>query len=488
MAFELAFEPLILSVEAEAVETQPDGYILHGADVQLRHPFGATRFYRHGWQSWSPTLWVDLRQPPVAPLPVERRPQMDDPALLARAQHSGSGVGALEGAGGQVLLLGALDLDAIVWADTQTLNGHRRGESGRWFIAYGDEETVFAAYAARLSAAFGAQVRRAAPRVWCSWYGLYTRITQDILYAVLDDLSGLSFEVFQVDDGWQLDMGDWEANAKFPAGMEALARHIRAAGLTPGLWMAPFIVRPSAALYRDHPEWLLRDADGDPVPAGHNWGGPYYALDSTHPGVQAWVHERIQQALDWGFTYLKLDFLYAAALPGVRHTPMPREAAYRAALQAIRKQMGPESYLLACGAPIFATLGVAEGMRIGPDVAPYWDNEERSRLLHDTSGPGAQNALRTSLHRLWLKPLIHTDPDVVYFRTRFNLLSPEEMTPLQALAHIAGFKATSDLPQWLSAEERSQLAQFLEASPTVTRRGRYVYDLDGAMFDFEPLL
>lgn len=488
MAPDLVFENLKLNSKAEAIETVADGYILHGADVELLHPFGATRFYRHGWQSWSPTLWVDLHQPPVAPLPAERRPQMDDPALLTRVQHSGSGVGALEGVGGQVLLLGALDLDAIVWADAHVLAGHRRGEGGRWFVAYGPEAEVFAAYAARLGAAFNAQVTRPAPRVWCSWYGLYTRITQDVLYAVLDGLSDLPFEVFQVDDGWQLDMGDWEANAKFPAGMEALARHIRAAGLTPGLWMAPFIVRPSAALYRHHPDWLLRDADGDPVPAGHNWGGPYYALDSTHPGVQAWVAERIQQALDWGFTYLKLDFLYATALPGVRHTPMPREAAYREALQRIRAQMGAESYLLACGAPIFATLGVAEGMRIGPDVAPYWDNEERSRLLHDTSGPGAQNALRTSLHRLWLRPLIHTDPDVVYFRTRFNLLSPEEMAPLQALAHIAGFKATSDLPQWLSAEERTALAQFLEAQPAIVRRGRYHYELDGVSFDFAPLL
>ncbi len=488
MTGSLHFETLLLSVEAEAIETLPDGYILHGRDVQLHHPFGATRFYRHGWQSWSPALWVDLREPPLPPLPIERRPQIDDPALLARPQHTGSGVGALESGDGRILLLGALHEDALVSADARTLTGHTRLDTGRWFVAYGEESQVFAAYAAQLSRAFQAQVTRPAPRVWCSWYGLYTRITQDILYAVLDDLAGLPFEVFQVDDGWQQDMGDWEANAKFPAGMEALARHIRAAGLTPGLWLAPFIVRPSARLFRDHPDWLLRDADGDPVPAGHNWGGPYYALDSTHPAVQAWVVERIQQALDWGFSYLKLDFLYATALPGVRHVPMPREAAYRAALRRIREIMGPESYLLACGAPIFATLGIAEGMRIGPDVAPYWDNEERSVYLHDTSGPGALNALRTSLHRLWLQPLIHTDPDVVYFRSRYNLLGPEELESLQALAHIAGFKATSDLPQWLSAEERAQLARFLEERPAVVRRGRYLYELDGRLVDFSRVL
>ncbi len=488
MTLALHFETLLLTVEADTIETLPTGCILHGKDVQIRHPFGATRFYRHGWQSWSPALWVNLREPPQPPLPVERRPQIDDPALLARPYHTSSGVGALEGSDKRILLLGALGSDALVWADEATLAGHTRLPQGRWFVAYGEEAEVFAAYAAHLAQVLQAQVTRPAPRVWCSWYGLYTRITQDILYAVLDDLAGLSFEVFQVDDGWQQDMGDWEANAKFPAGMEALARHIRAAGLTPGLWMAPFIVRPSARLFRDHPDWLLRDADGDPVPAGHNWGGPYYALDVTHPDVQTWVNERIQQALDWGFTYLKLDFLYAAALPGVRYGPMPREAAYREALERIRRVMGPETYLLACGAPILPTLGLANGMRIGPDVAPYWDNEERSVYLHDTSGPGARNALRTSLHRLWLQPLIHTDPDVAYFRTRYNLLSAEEMGYLQALAHIAGFKATSDLPQWLSADERAQLAQFLQATPTIVRHGRYIYELDGRVVDFRPVV
>jgi hypothetical protein len=33
-----------------------------------------------------------------------------------------------------------------------------------------------------------------------------------------------------VDDGWQLSIGDWEANGKFPSGMNALAEKIKSTG------------------------------------------------------------------------------------------------------------------------------------------------------------------------------------------------------------------------------------------------------------------
>jgi len=179
----------------------------------------------------------------------------------------------------------------------------------------------------------------------------------------------------------------------------------------------------------------------------------------------------------WGYRYLKLDFLYAAALPGHRHAGEAREDAYREALRILREAAGDEVYILACGAPIIASLGLVDGLRIGPDVAPYWDNEDRRIFLHDPTGPSAYNALRTSLHRLWLKPLVHTDPDVVYFRTRYNLLTPAQRSVLQDLALVAGFKATSDPPEWLDGEEREQLKAWLEANPPVEQTGPHTFKI-----------
>lgn len=474
---------LSLPARMTTAEPIPGGYLLTGAELRFLHPFGATRFYRQGWHSWSPTTWVELATPPTLPQPSTRWPQIDDPVAFTQSIHSGSGVGALEAPDGNILLLGALAPGARVEADADLLRGSYSGTAGPWFLGYGAEADLFTHYAALLGDYLGRRGQAPAPRVWCSWYSFYNHIGEEPLLATLHSLQGLPFDVFQVDDGWQLDMGDWEANPKFPAGMAELANRIREAGLTPGLWLAPFIARPTSALYREHPDWILRDENNHPVPAGDNWGG-FYALDTTHPRVKIWLEETIRRVLDWGYTYLKLDFLYAGALPGVRYHDLPREEAYRQALTLIREEMGPETYLLACGAPVLPSLGLVDGLRIGPDVAPYWDNEDRSCLLHDTSAPGALNAIRTSLHRLWLRPLCHTDPDVVFFRTRYNLLNPYQQTLLRDLALIAGFKATSDLPTWLDREEQTALENFLQAQPTVVRQTRYQFTLDERVVDF----
>lgn len=483
----LEFDGLTLPARADGAERADDGYVLTGARVAALHPFGATRFYRHGWQSWSRTDWLDLGAPPELIEPPERRAQGEDPAYASTLAHIGSGVGALEGPDGRVLLLGALDLDARVEAGVDTLCG-ACGAGGAWFMTFADETTAFARYAARLAARLGRRGEQPAPRVWCSWYGLYLNIAEPLLAAILPGLQDLAFDVFQIDDGWEQGIGAWTANEKFPSGMAALAARARDAGFRPGLWIAPFIVRSDTPLAREHPDWLLHDEGGGLVNAGENWGGPCYALDTTHPEAQAWVDALVRGAVDWGYTYLKLDFLYAGALPGARHESLPREQAYRLALQRIRAAVGDDTYLLACGAPVLPSLGIADAIRVGPDVAPYWDNEDRRRYLHDWTGPGSVNALSTSLQRLWLRPLIHTDPDVVYFRTRYNLLMPEEQACLRRLAFAAGFKATSDLPFWLDPPEREALQAFLLADPEVRRLGRYSFRIGEETVDFAPVL
>lgn len=60
--------------------------------------------------------------------------------------------------------------------------------------------------------------------MWCSWYSFYTRIGEDLLLRVLDEVAAFSFEVFQIDDGWQRALGDWEPNDRFPGGWPSSRR------------------------------------------------------------------------------------------------------------------------------------------------------------------------------------------------------------------------------------------------------------------------
>jgi alpha-galactosidase len=487
----LELEGLSLPAMLDSVQSIQGGLLLQGDQIAILHPFGYTKFYRHGFHSWSLSCWLDLDTSLEPPALNQLHPQFDDPALLANYPFTGSGVGALQGSNGNILLLGALGLDARIKADDKVLRAstdpHSR-KPAEWFLALGEDQVVFGRYTELLRERLGVPKsshpwQAQSPRVWCSWYSLFTNISEELILGVLDGLQGLAFDVFQLDDGWQVSMGDWEANTKFASGMPSLARTIRKAGYTPGLWLAPLIVQPKSTLFRDHPDWVLRDNHGLAVPAGHNWGDFFYALDVTLPAVQDWLSELIQKVVNWGYGYLKLDFLYAAALPGVRHEDLPGEAAFRQGLEVMRKA-ATDAYLLVCGAPVLASLGLADGMRIGPDVAPYWDNPERSQHLRDYTGPGTLNAIRTSLGRLWLRPLVQIDPDVAFFRSRFNLLQPEEMELLRSLISLTGFRGTSDLPAWLDPGERQALQDFLITSPKVKRLSRYRFNVAGQEIDF----
>ena len=501
----LSLEGLTLPARAAGPAREVEGgLVLPRGPVALLHPFGAARFYRHGWHSWSAVEWVPLRPAAAAASPLYSD---DDARYAAGPRPGGSGVGAVEGPDGQVLLLGALDVGARVEADDEVLRGFFEEEAdsgapppgapaggrpapagGGWFVAYGPRERVFAAYARHLGERLGRRGQGEAPRVWCSWYGFYRDISEDRLLEALEGLRGLEFDVFQVDDGWQRAIGDWEANDRFPSGMAALAARIREAGMRAGLWVAPFIVAPSSPLFREHPEWLVRDPAGQPVVAGHNWGDAYYALDTTHPGARAWLQALVRRVRGWGYDYLKLDFLYAAAMPGRRHEAVPREQAYREGLRLIREAAGDDAYILVCGAPVVASVGLADAIRIGPDVAPFWEIPYGGGGPSRRTLPSSRNALWTSVERLWLRPLLHTDPDVVYFRTRYNLLGDQQRRWLQDLARVAGFRATSDPPAWLTDAERAELAAFLKERPRVEQVGPYRYRIDGREVDFGPAL
>lgn len=459
--------------------------IVSAKDLQIAIPSTPIRYFRHGWQSWSLTAWTDL-----SPLPIQRpavfHPLQVDAIHAGKTHPTGSWLGAVELEDGKVLLLGALATDAHVFLVGDLLSGQSEADEIDWFIALGDEPIVFEKYTDELGSRFGKIKKNVAPRVWCSWYSLYTVIDEPILFKTFDKLGDLPFDVLQVDDGWQVSIGDWEENKKFPSGMQALAEKIKSTGRKAGLWLAPLIAVKSSRLFREHSDWFLHDERWRLVSAGFNWGEQLYALDTTHPDVISWLVALMKQVRAWGFDYLKLDFLYGGALKGKRYKDMPREAAYRESLRVMRKAMGADAFFLTCGTPIIPALGLCDAMRIGPDVSHKWEVYRDAHLLQNPTTPGTKNAIRTVAHRLWLKPLLHIDSDIAYFIEKENEMTQEQKKLLQDLALVCGFKATSDLPQWMTSAEREELRQFLESNPRVKQTDRYHFYLDNRLVDFTP--
>ena len=478
---------LSITAQADSVREARDYVILEGPRAELDFPVPPRLFYRFGWQSWSLTAWTPLTSLPLQK-PVILHPMQTDPVYVHEKSPNGSWLGALELENGSVLLLGALGTDAHVVLEDGRLVGTYEAGSGEWLVAVGDKKSVFADYADSLGERLGKTGAGTAPRVWCSWYSLYTAIDEQVLERIIGELESFPFDVIQVDDGWQVRIGEWEANKKFPSGMQALAAKIKSTGRKAGLWLAPLIAVKSSRLFREHPDWFLRDARGRHVSAGFNWTEPLFALDTTHPDALEWLTGLMKRARGWGFDYLKLDFLYAGALPGKRHTDMPREAAYRTALQAMREAMGADAYLLACGAPIIPSLGICDALRIGPDVAGVWEKARDARQLHNPAMPGAKNAVRTTVNGLWLSDVVQVDPDVVYFRSQECDLRREEKLLLQDLALVCKFKTTSDPPQLLTQLESEELRTFLAESPKIAQLGDARYRIGKREVDFGPAL
>jgi len=464
----------------------PHEQILSGSRVTINLPRVTRLFYRHGWQSWSLTAWTD----PVHEIPVMKptsfHSRQTDPVYARYPYPNGSWLGAVELADGNIVFLGALSLEAHVSFQDGKLQGWYESGSGDWLIAHGNENEIFTRYANLLGERLGRGNSRAAPRVWCSWYSLYDGINENNLLKALAGLENLPFDVFQVDDGWQVSSGDWEPNEKFPSGMDALAAKIRATGRKAGLWLAPLVVGKSSSIYKQHRNWLLHDTSGKLFVAGFEWATEAYALDTTHPEVIEWLKNLIQKVRRWGYDYLKLDFLSAGALPGKRHVNTPRESAYRQALEIIREAAG-DAYLLFCGTPILPALGICNAIRIGADVGNWWDSRFYSYLLYNQTSPSVRNGIRTSVNRLWLKSLVNIDPDVAFFSENKSL-TPEQKQLFLDLTNICGVKATSDIPETWTEVQKSAIRNWLDSSPTISRKSRYTFTIDGREVDFSPAM
>jgi len=465
----------------------PSEQILRGSSLTVGLPEPPKSYYRHGWQSWSLTAWTDpaVKLPMMKPTSFHVR--QTDPLYARSPRPNGSWLGAAELADGSIAFLGALGLESHISLEGNQLHGLYESGAGEWFVARGPESQVFERYAELLSQRFGKIPPKKPPRVWCSWYSLYDRISENNLRDVFNALGDLPIDVIQIDDGWQLGPGDWEPNQKFPSGMGALAAEIKATGRRAGLWLAPLVVGKSSAIFRDHPDWLLKESDGTPVKAGFEWSTEIFALDSAHPQVLEWLKNLIAKVRGWGFNYLKLDFLSAGALPGKHFGDVPRESAYRGALQVIRSA-AEDAYLLLSGTPILPALGLCDAMRIGADVADFWDSQFYSYLFYNQTSPSMKNGIRTSVNRIWLRSLVNMDPDVAFFADSKKLTDAQKRLFLDLTA-VCGVKATSDLPQKWTREQREAVREWLESPPAqVEQLERTIFKVNGRLVDFAPAM
>lgn len=236
------------------------------------------------------------------------------------------------------------------------------------------------------------------PVGWCSWYHFYEKISENILLANMDRMKHhqehnylgakrLGFNLFQIDDGYQLHWGDWtEINPRYAPSrsLQDTVKKLSEEGFLSGLWLAPFSADKGSNIAKKHPEWILRKTSSmASAPCNSaNCGKWFYGFDVTNPAFQEHVKEYLRVTTRiWGFRYLKLDFLYSAALHDAQATyydrTLTKAQIMQVGMRLIRDNVGDteearkQIFILGCGSPLGSVLGHVHANRISAGTFIY---------------------------------------------------------------------------------------------------------------------
>jgi alpha-galactosidase len=469
---EIDTDPITLKIVLEGVA----GGSVDSLGLRIGRAANVVRYLRNGYTSWDGSYFVELD--------AARGIIAADPTAAV-----GHAMTALVSEAGEAAVLGFLRHDRFqsrfrfafaagpLSIDVETLiDGSVRGErieaEPLILLSGVDVEETLREWARRVAQASPLPPRIHERRIagWCSWYNLYASITEPIILehlaaaAQFRDRHHVPFDVFQIDDGFTPEMGDWlDVKPQFPRGMKPLLADIRARGFTPGLWIAPFMIGNRSRLYAEHPDWVVVDrSSGKPIAPmtfygefrWHKRSEEYYVLDITHPAAEAYVRKVFRTwARDWGCGYFKTDFMFFGSDYGPREARWHEEGWSRIEIwmrmaRLIREEIG-DALWLGCGGPIWAGIGLLDAVRIGRDVGVSWEGHYSAEsLLRDQTSRNFGNGI------FW-----QSDPDCILLRERFHHLTDEQVRSLALFAGLSGgVLMTSDRLDEISDERARLLA------------------------------
>jgi hypothetical protein len=225
------------------------------------------------------------------------------------------------------------------------------------------------------------------PRVaWCTWYsgwitdkmatyreGVEKGVEENIPL-VRDCFAGRGgSHTMRICDDFSM-YGDWvNKTHTISGGFRRLAQLISEAGLTPGVWYVPYWASTASEVYKRHPEWFARNADGSVcliegrLPQSRR--APAFAIfDTSRPDVQQYFEDTARSWRKRGFRYVTTDFLGSCVTPQRYHDPtMTKAEVMRCGLEAIRRGLGEDVFYRTIGGLIGAGMGLTNDLRLSGD-------------------------------------------------------------------------------------------------------------------------
>jgi len=257
------------------------------------------------------------------------------------------------------------------------------------FVSGGDPLCGMELFADQAAKENGVQLWPENFATWCSWYagwiGQHNKALYDykgglekgtetnipLVAKYLATRGAASMRV--VDDSFDMPYGDWDNRTlAITKGFDRLADMMADRKIRAGVWYTPFWVSTKTRMFRQHPEMLCRDEDGqvhvDKGGVASSYGNFLAYLDASNPAAADHMEATARTWRGRGYRYVMTDFLMWGAWKGPRHDPsLTAVEAYRRGLAAMRSGFGKDTYWLHCGALLGPAMGMCDGMRISGD-------------------------------------------------------------------------------------------------------------------------
>lgn len=204
--------------------------------------------------------------------------RVDDAAVLERNSLTGEGFIAMNGAPGytkRTELAGwgdgvQLMYDTDLFPFERSLKPEETFTSAASSIAFFSDDKGFAdprwgmpSYTSQILMKKGARFQP--PWIYNTWEPFQRGISGEIALDLIAAAGRMGMDVFTIDDGWQSDYGDNAINRRaFPNGLEEIQAAVEKQGMRLGLWSPLAAISTNTAIYKEHPEWVCKDRDGNP--------------------------------------------------------------------------------------------------------------------------------------------------------------------------------------------------------------------------------
>ncbi len=255
------------------------------------------------------------------------------------------------------------------------------------------------------------------------------------------------------------------------AQLQSFVTHCHAHGEKAGIYFGPFVWFGSAADATNvfvegttntcrYSDALLRDQNGnfESIDGG-------LAMDPTHPGTKERIDYYVNLFTNWGFDYVKLDFLSHGALEGIHHDTNVTTGieAYNQGMQYVLNRINGRMFISESIAPLFP-YQYAHSRRVACDA-------QASRIGN------TEYTMNSVSYGWWLDDLYQfNDPDIMVFG---NGADTSEAQSRLISGAVTGLVLDGDDLTTVSGQEGAQTFLTNTAIDDVARVGRTFTPVEG---------